>query len=162
MAHRRVSEDFDLRFPWGKMHWDVSEPIIRVLNTVSWSVFVSIAYCAGIEAIILWRHRHDEIQHGPECVPARSSSSDTRHAQHLSTSLSQAVHTHANNDGCLAQYVLVVEGLDKYGPAWNELCSSDDAPVFGVLRILCSIVLAVLVLRRSDESDGGGQRRCLL
>ena len=64
-AAGRFSDDFDLRFPFGKQHWDSGEFMPRFLWTVGCLFMMGVQFPAVIEAVILWRHRHEPIAHGP-------------------------------------------------------------------------------------------------
>ena len=64
-AALRFSDDFDLRFPFGKQHWDSGEFMPRFLFTVGSLFMFGVQFPSVIEAVILWRHRHEPIAHGP-------------------------------------------------------------------------------------------------
>jgi hypothetical protein len=50
-----ISDDFDLRFPFGKMHWDV--PVIGDVMVQMVFVFIMLAMYGGFEAVIMYRMR---------------------------------------------------------------------------------------------------------
>ena len=64
-AAGRFSDDFDLRFPFGKQHWDWGEFMPIFLNTGANLFMFGVQFPAVIEAVTLWRHRHEPIAHGP-------------------------------------------------------------------------------------------------
>ena len=64
-AALRFGDDFDLRFPFGKQHWDSGDFMPRFLFTIANLFLFGVQFPAVIEAVILWRHRHEPIAHGP-------------------------------------------------------------------------------------------------
>ena len=65
----RISDDFDLRFPFGGFHWDAGPA--AVITFVVLLPFALIPFTGSVEAYILWTHRHEPITHGPrKCASA--------------------------------------------------------------------------------------------
>jgi amino acid transporter len=56
------SDDFDLRFPFGKMHWDV--PVIGDVMAQLYNVLVLFALFGGFEAVIMYRMRGAKLPPG--------------------------------------------------------------------------------------------------
>jgi hypothetical protein len=52
-------DDFDLRFPFGKMHWDA--PVIPDILTQVFHFVVATIFTGGIEAIIMYRMRDEPL-----------------------------------------------------------------------------------------------------
>eukprot|EP01046_Picozoa_sp_COSAG06_P087508 COSAG06_NODE_34002_length_481_cov_0.811518_1_plen_61_part_10 len=50
-----ISDDFDLRFPFGKLHWDV--PVIGDVMVQVWHVGAVVLLFGGLEAAIMYRMR---------------------------------------------------------------------------------------------------------
>ena len=56
------SDDFDLRFPFGKMHWDV--PVIGDVMAQTLSVLIMLFMFGGFEAVIMYRMRGAKLPPG--------------------------------------------------------------------------------------------------
>ena len=56
------SDDFDLRFPFGKMHWDV--PVIGDVMVQMFHVLVTLGIAGGFEAVIMYRMRGAKLPPG--------------------------------------------------------------------------------------------------
>ena len=56
------SDDFDLRFPFGKMHWDV--PVIGDVMVQMFHVLILLAMWGGFEAVIMYRMRRAKLPPG--------------------------------------------------------------------------------------------------
>ena len=57
-----ISDDFDLRFPFGKMHWDV--PVIGDVMVQTFYVLHMFAMYGGVEAVIMYRMRGAKLPPG--------------------------------------------------------------------------------------------------
>ena len=57
-----ISEEFDLRFPFGKMHWDV--PVIGDVMVQTFYVLVMLAMYGGFEAVLMYRMRGAKLPPG--------------------------------------------------------------------------------------------------
>ena len=56
------SDDFDLRFPFGKMHWDV--PVIGDVMVQMFNVLIMLSMMGGFEALIMYRMRGAKLPPG--------------------------------------------------------------------------------------------------
>jgi hypothetical protein len=56
------SSDFDLRFPFGKSHWDV--PVIGDVMVQMFNVLVCLVMFGGFEAVIMYRMRGEKLPPG--------------------------------------------------------------------------------------------------
>ena len=59
------SDDFDLRWPFGKFHWDLGPVVPRLACYLLCAFPIVFTHSGCIEVVQLYRHRHVPFAHGP-------------------------------------------------------------------------------------------------